>query len=97
VWLGPARCFSTVSVRISDGLLPSAYLCFILFRMPEVKKNNIKRKTGRPPLGEKPSEFVGLRISGEMIKSIDRWGKQNGRMQRSEAIRRLIERGLEEA
>jgi metal-responsive CopG/Arc/MetJ family transcriptional regulator len=38
--------------------------------------------------------MTGLRMSKELTAAIDRWAKVNAIESRSEAIRRLIERGI---
>ena len=37
--------------------------------------------------------FVGFRLPEQIIKSVDRWGKQKG-INRSQALRELIEQAL---
>jgi metal-responsive CopG/Arc/MetJ family transcriptional regulator len=39
------------------------------------------------------TEFVGLRLAAALTSQIDEWAKREG-VSRSEAVRRLIERGL---
>ena len=51
-----------------------------------------KRGRGRPATGRDP--MIGLRLSKEETARLDRWAKANG-YTRSEAIRVLIERGLQ--
>ncbi len=51
----------------------------------------IQKKRGRPATGVDP--LVALRIPKEAIAEIDAWAKAND-TNRSEAIRRLVERGL---
>ena len=51
-----------------------------------------KKKRGRPATGTDP--MIGLRLSKKEIARLDRWAKANG-YTRSEAIRVLIERGLQ--
>lgn len=55
--------------------------------------NIVKRKPGRPPeIGA--GTFVGMRLPGALLKSIDEWAKQNKIYGRSDAMRRLLELGL---
>ena len=53
----------------------------------------VKRKTGRPP-EISAGAFVGMRLPGTLLKSIDKWTKQNQVSGRSDAMRRLLELGL---
>jgi hypothetical protein len=55
-------------------------------------KNVIRKKRGRPATGQDP--LVALRLPPDLIEAIDRWGKQNGKPSRSEAMRSLIEASL---
>jgi hypothetical protein len=56
----------------------------------------VKRKMGRPvEIGAGATEFVALRLPTALLDRITAWGKQKKVDQRSEAIRQLIERGLE--
>jgi len=48
---------------------------------------------GRPPTGIRP--FSGARFSKETLNAIDRYAKAN-QVNRSEAIRRLVEKALSE-
>lgn len=51
------------------------------------------KKRGRPATGVDP--FVGVRFPQELLDTIDAWGAASEQpMTRSEAIRRLVERGL---
>lgn len=50
-----------------------------------------QKKRGRPPTGIRP--IVGLRLSEVEIQRVDRWAAEH-RVNRSEAVRLLIERGL---
>jgi hypothetical protein len=51
-----------------------------------------KKKRGRPATGQDP--IIGLRLAKKETARLDRWAKANG-YTRSEAIRVLIERGIE--
>jgi hypothetical protein len=54
----------------------------------------VKRKMGRPvEIGA--DKFVGLRLPEALLKRIDGWAKQKKIEERSNALRQLIERGLE--
>src|SRR3981081_4057042 len=50
-----------------------------------------RKKAGRPATGTEP--LYGVRISDELMGQIQKWGRENSAT-RSEAIRRLVERGL---
>ena len=50
------------------------------------------KKMGRPPT-VRGENFVGVRLSTELLDAVDRWGADN-EVPRSEAIRRLVESGL---
>jgi hypothetical protein len=49
------------------------------------------KKRGRPATGKDP--LVGIRIQPDLIARIERWAVGND-VSRSEAIRRLVEKGL---
>jgi hypothetical protein len=51
-----------------------------------------KQRPGRPATGVDP--MIGLRAGKELTAAIDAWAKANS-VSRSEAIRRLVEKGLE--
>jgi Arc/MetJ-type ribon-helix-helix transcriptional regulator len=53
----------------------------------------VKPKRGRPATGRDP--FVGIRLPATLIESIQAWSEKNDAASRSEAIRRLVELGLE--
>ncbi|MBF0850449.1 CopG family transcriptional regulator [Gluconobacter sp. R75690] len=53
---------------------------------------NVIRKKGRPPTGTDP--MLAGRVPAEMIKAVVEWAAAKG-VSRSEAIRRLIQKGLE--
>jgi hypothetical protein len=55
-------------------------------------KENQKRKRGRPATGRDPA--VTTRIPEKAIKMLDKWAKSEG-ISRGEAMRRLIEAGLQ--
>jgi hypothetical protein len=56
------------------------------------KSTTVKPKRGRPPTGGR-HPFVGIRLPRDLIARIERWAKLN-EINRSEAIRRLIEHSL---
>jgi hypothetical protein len=57
------------------------------------EKNSVKhRKRGPPATGKTP--ITGVRLSADVTDRIDAWAKPQG-VTRSEAIRRLVEIGLE--
>ena len=49
-------------------------------------------KPGRPATGTEP--LYGVRIGDGLIQQIMQWADANGPLSRSEAIRRLVELGL---
>lgn len=49
-------------------------------------------KAGRPATGTEP--LYGVRMSDDLIAQIIKWSVDNAVKSRSEAIRRLVERGL---
>jgi hypothetical protein len=53
------------------------------------------KKRGRPATGRDP--VSAIRLSPELIATIDKWAARNDASSRSEAIRRLVEIGLAEA
>jgi Arc/MetJ-type ribon-helix-helix transcriptional regulator len=53
-----------------------------------------RKKRGRPATGTEP--LYGVRISDELMTHIQKWAQENGAT-RSEAIRRLVELGLDTA
>jgi hypothetical protein len=53
----------------------------------------VEKKRGRPATGRDP--VTAIRLSRELRKTIDAWAtRQEDKPARSEAIRRLVERGL---
>ena len=56
------------------------------------KSISVKRKKGRPATGTEP--LYGVRIADNLMKQIMDWGKAQD-VSRSEAIRRLVELGLQ--
>lgn len=59
---------------------------------PKVKK----RKKPGPPKTTGPGTLIGVRVLPPLLKRIDEWAaKQEGEPTRQEAMRRLIERGLD--
>jgi metal-responsive CopG/Arc/MetJ family transcriptional regulator len=53
-----------------------------------------QKRIGRPPTGVSPA--VAVRLEGEELDRVDRFAKANG-ISRSQALRRLIHRGLSRA
>src|SRR5262245_29735985 len=53
------------------------------------------KRSGRPATGDDPA--MSVRLPASLIASIDKWAKEAGADDRSEAIRRLVEAGLEAA
>jgi predicted DNA-binding protein len=54
----------------------------------------LPKRRGRPATGKDP--FVGVRLPPSLIEAIDTWAEASS-VTRSEAMRRLIEAGLERA
>jgi Arc/MetJ-type ribon-helix-helix transcriptional regulator len=52
----------------------------------------VKPKRGRPATGRDP--FVGIRLPAALIEDIQAWSDKHEAASRSEAIRRLVELGL---
>lgn len=50
------------------------------------------RNVGRPPT-VRGDKFVGMRLPTELLDAVNQWGTEHA-VQRSEAIRRLLELGL---
>lgn len=73
-------------------LLPFGPLIMLNVNMPK-STNASSRKPGRP-VSVRGEEFVGVRMSPELRAKIEAWGKAEG-LSLSEAIRKLIERGLD--
>jgi hypothetical protein len=55
----------------------------------------LPRKRGRPATGRDP--VSAIRLSPDLIATIDKWAARNEVSSRSEAIRRLVEVGLAQA
>src|SRR5271166_1191442 len=53
----------------------------------------IRKKRGRPATGQHP--VMAVRLPQELIERIDEWTKAGDARSRSDAIRQLIERGLD--
>jgi hypothetical protein len=56
---------------------------------------NVKQKKIGRPVEIGADKAIGIRISELLLKQIDGWAKREKITKRSEAIRQLIERGLE--
>jgi Arc/MetJ-type ribon-helix-helix transcriptional regulator len=59
-----------------------------------VKSIVVKPKRGRPSTGGR-DPFVGIRLPKELLAQIAKWSEGNEAGSRSEAIRRLVELGLQ--
>ena len=63
--------------------------------MTTVNKRIQKRKgPGRPPKPGGPDQAIPVRLPKAVIAEVDHWAKREGVGSRSEAFRRLIQRGL---
>jgi hypothetical protein len=61
--------------------------------MKPARKNGTKKRRGRPATGQ--GVQIGTRWPEDMIASIDAWiAKQEEPLGRSEAVRRLVELGM---
>jgi hypothetical protein len=58
------------------------------------KSITVKPKRGRPPSGGR-DPFVGIRLPVSLLDQIAAWSEQHEASTRSDAIRRLVEIGLE--
>ena len=56
--------------------------------------NVTRKKRGRPAIGKDPDPFLTARVPPDTIDTIERWAAI-GKITRSEAIRRLLDLGLE--
>jgi hypothetical protein len=64
--------------------------------MKTLRKKIMPKRRGRPATGKDP--LVSLRIPEERLAEVERWAaQQEGAPGRSEAIRRLVEKGLSTA
>jgi hypothetical protein len=59
--------------------------------MAKVKKSVVHKKRGRPATGANP--IIQVRFPPELIGQIEAWAKRE-KTTRSDALRRLVERGL---
>jgi|HubBroStandDraft_3_1064219.scaffolds.fasta_scaffold1013449_1 hypothetical protein len=57
------------------------------------KEENVHKKSRGRPSGRLYGETIPVRLTGEMIRAIDKWADSKD-LSRSEAIRALIEQGL---
>jgi Arc/MetJ-type ribon-helix-helix transcriptional regulator len=58
------------------------------------QETRVHKKLGRPP-GRLYRETIPVRLTEEAVAAIDAWiERQAGAISRSEAIRRLVDRGL---
>jgi hypothetical protein len=61
--------------------------------MVKSKKNVVQKRRGRPPTGQNP--IIQVRFPPGLIEQVEAWAKRQ-KIQRSEALRRLVEKGLKE-
>jgi hypothetical protein len=66
----------------------------LLITMEPIMKRPKKRKGGAPATGKRP--MIGLRLADEVTVKIDEWADKHGIPTRSEAIRRMIDKVLEQ-
>jgi hypothetical protein len=60
---------------------------------PMVRKIKANLKSGRPPTGRDPA--ITVRVPKEVLDNVAAWAaKQSDELNRSQAIRRLVELGL---
>jgi Ribbon-helix-helix protein, copG family len=78
---------------VAKFLLPiSSILCYTTIMSKSV--NVARKKRGRPATGKDPDPFLTARVPQDTIDAIERWAA-DGKISRSEAIRRLLKLGLE--
>jgi hypothetical protein len=70
------------------------YAWFVYYvYMAKSTVNVIRKRPGRPATGQDPVRAI--RLSDEFLEKVDAWAtRQKDRPGRSEAIRRLVEKGL---
>ena len=80
-----------------SGGLPLPFGSHLRYNLNMAKKVKvIPKKRGRPATGRDP--LVALRLPPSLVSQIEKWvGKQDSGLSRSEAIRRLVEKGLASA
>src|ERR1700704_5042522 len=81
-----------VRVRAGAEVTASPRLAFTLYVIMAKSITVKRKKVGRPATGTEP--LYGVRISDELMGKIKKWGRENSAT-RSEAIRRLVELGLQ--
>jgi hypothetical protein len=81
-----------VRVRAGAEVGASPRLAFTLYVIMAKSITVKRKKAGRPATGTEP--LYGVRISDELMGQIQKWGRENSAT-RSEAIRRLVELGLQ--
>jgi hypothetical protein len=79
-------------VRGEAEAATSPRLAFTLSGIMSKSLSVKRKKVGRPPTGTEP--LYGVRIADALMKQIMDWAKSQGAT-RSQAIRRLVELGLE--
>jgi hypothetical protein len=78
---------------VTKLLLPiGSILCYTTIMHKSV--NVTGKKRGRPSTGKDPDPFLTARVPQDTIDAIERWA-DGGKITRSEAIRRLLNLGLE--
>src|SRR5258708_797999 len=92
-------CCTSSMTKVFCASLMSSLLAFVLQFMYDryMAKSTVsvtqKRRPGRPATGHDPARSV--RLSDEIIDRIEKWAmRQQDKPPRSEAIRRLVQRGL---
>jgi hypothetical protein len=66
-------------------------ISYYITPMKAVKKNVIRKKMGRRPIGEKAADVYAFRLPAEAIETLDAFAKSEGIKERGAALRRLIE------
>jgi hypothetical protein len=75
-------------------LSPAHGVNYVKYNPMKTSTTQVKRKVGRPSeIGA--DKFVGLRLPGGLVERVGTWAKQGNVGSRSEAIRLLLEKGLE--
>jgi hypothetical protein len=70
----------------------------VLYYVSKMKSSNvIRNKPGRPRIGKEVADVFAVRLPSEITKAVEEYAKREAIKSRGEAIRRLVEIGLESA
>jgi hypothetical protein len=79
---------------VRQHLAGQTICCYQIFMSPSIPDSNKKQGRGRRPTGI--GRAIGLRLYNDMEKQVDDWiAEQDDNPSRPEAIRRLIQLGLD--